>query len=315
MSRILLPVLMVLFYGLFPMDVRSQTQTTEFGPKEEALPVIDVHTHTPFVTSKNQKADSSSTEEQYFKEWREAGVVGAVAHTNASGGNFYDLRSRNVIYCGGVGDKVDVKRIEAGLKTHMYGCIKVFLGYTHRFAYSIEYEPIYRLAQKYDVPVVFHTGDTDSSRAKLKFADPLTIDEVAVDHPKVNFVIAHCGNPWIESAAEVAYKNPNVYLECSALLTGNLDQMPKEKVETFVIKPISWIFGYLEDPKKLMFGTDWPLVSIKPYLDAYKRAIPREYWQAVFHDNAVRVFKFPASNVGPTSGIARLPAKTRQRGR
>jgi hypothetical protein len=68
------------------------------------------------------------------------------------------------------------------------------LGYVHRYAYDRQYEPIYRLAQKYDVPVVFHTGDTNSVRAKIKFADPLTIDEVAVDHPKVTFVIAHCGN-------------------------------------------------------------------------------------------------------------------------
>ena len=36
--------------------------------------------------------------------------------------------------------------------------------------------------QYFDVPVVFHTGDTSSKRAKLKYADPLTIDEVAVDH-------------------------------------------------------------------------------------------------------------------------------------
>jgi len=40
-----------------------------------------------------------------------------------------------------------------------------------------------------------------------------------------------------------------------------------------------------------MFGTDWPLVSIKPYVEAHKRAIPKEHWRAVFHDNAVRVFK------------------------
>ena len=76
------------------------------------------------------------------------------------------------------------------------------------------------------------------------------------------------------------------------MLTGDLDQAPKERVEAYVIKPIAWVFGYLEDPKKLMFGTGWPLVSMKPYVEAYKRAIPMEHWNAVFHDNAVRVFKF-----------------------
>jgi predicted TIM-barrel fold metal-dependent hydrolase len=127
------------------------------------------------------------------------------------------------------------------------------------------------------------------------------VDEVSVDHRKVNFVIAHCGNPWIESAAEVAYKNPNVYLDGSALLIGDLETMPPEKVDEYVVRPLRWIFGYVEDPTKLMFGTDWPLTSVKPYLKAFQQAIPREHWKAVFHDNALRVF--PAlGSVSKSSG-------------
>ena len=109
---------------------------------------------------------------------------------------------------------------------------KIYLGYVHRYAYDPVYRPYYEFAGKYKVPVVFHTGDTASKRAKLKYADPLTVDEVAVDYPNTTFVIAHCGNPWIESAAEVAYKNDNVYLECSALLTGDLSSMRPRQVET-----------------------------------------------------------------------------------
>ena len=66
--------------------------------------------------------------------------------------------------------------------------------------------------------MVFHTGDTYSSRGKLKYADPLTIDEVAVDHRDVRFVIAHAGYLWIQSAAEVTYKNSNVFIEASAFM-------------------------------------------------------------------------------------------------
>ena len=188
--------------------------------------------------------------------------------------------------CVGVSAQPKVTLIEDGLRSGRYGCIKIYLGYVHQFAYDKNYEPAYELAEKYDVPVVFHTGDTDSIRAKLKFADPLTIDEVAVDHPKVRFVIAHCGNPWIESAAEVAYKNPNVYLDGSALLIGNLDRVPRHKVDAYVVRPLAWIFGYVEDPTKLMFASDWPLTDINSYVRAFKRAIPREHWEAVFHDNS-----------------------------
>jgi len=247
-------------------------------------PVIDAHVHTRFEPGRKTRDD-------LMAEWREAGVVAAVAHTDQAGEGWQSWPENKVIHCLGVGEKVDVGRIEAALRSDRYRCIKIYLGYIHRYAADAAYQPLYALAARYDVPVVFHTGDTSSRQAKLKYADPLTIDEVAVDHPKTRFVLAHCGNPWIQSAAEVAYKNPNVYLECSALLLGDMSKEPREKVDKYVVQPIAWVFGYLEDPKKLMFGSDWPLTRIQPYLEAYKRAIPEKYWPLVLHDNAVRVFR------------------------
>jgi len=259
---------------------------------EAPLRIIDAHTHTRFDGKPEQTSKIPVTEEQYLKEWEQAGVVGSVSHTTVTGEGYVDgLRAHNVVFCAGVDAQVDVARIEEGLRSGKLGCLKIYLGYVHQWAYDKEYEPAYQLAEKYHVPVVFHTGDTYSTKALLKYADPLTIDEVAVAHPNVTFVIAHCGNPWIESAAEVAYKNPNVYLDGSAFLIGDLGKLPKETVDEYVVKPLAWIFGYLQDPSKLMFGTDWPLTSVAPYVEAFKRAIPREHWNAVFHDNAVRVFK------------------------
>jgi uncharacterized protein len=74
-------------------------------------------------------------------------------------------------------------------------------------------------------------------------------------------------------------------------LVGNLTERPQEEIDTYVVRPLKWIFGYVEDPTKLMFGTDWPLTNMASYVDAFKRAIPREHWKAVFHDNAAHVFK------------------------
>lgn len=258
------------------------------GQTAGEIAVIDAHAHAHF--------GDPATLAKLKAEWREAGIVGAVIHRQDKQSPNALLADENVVQCAGVGEAVDAVGIEAALREAKYGCIKIYLGYVHRYAWDPAYRPLYEIAARYAVPVVFHTGDTYSARAKLKYADPLTIDEVAVDFPKTNFVIAHCGNPWIESAAEVAYKNPNVYLECSAMLTGDLSAMPAEKVETFVTKPIAWVFGYLENPKKMMFGTDWPITKVKPYLDAYKKAIPPEHWQAVFHDNAAGVFRFPKNS-------------------
>lgn len=253
---------------------------------EPHLQIIDVHTHLEFENTPDR------SRKEFLRQMREAGVSHAVNILHTDDGRIPDDPLPGVIHCAGVHEMPDLRGLREGLSAKRYRCIKIYLGYTHRYAGDPVYEPVYRLAEEFDVPVIFHTGDTNSTKAKLKYADPLTIDEVAVDHPNVRFVLAHCGNPWIESAAEVAYKNPNVYLDGSAFLVGDLRRLPPEKVDEYVVKPLAWIFGYVENPSKLMFGSDWPLVDIPPYVGAFKRAIPRQYWPAVFHDNAVRVFRF-----------------------
>jgi hypothetical protein len=253
----------------------------------QPLSIIDVHTHPEF--------DAGTTAREFDAQRAKAGVVFAVGILHSDDGTLPTERASNTIYCAGVQERPDLDGLQRGLQSGDYRCIKIYLGYTHQFAYDAAYEPVYALAEKYDVPVIFHTGDTDSKRAKLKYADPLTIDEVAVDHPNVTFVIAHCGNPWIQSAAEVAYKNPNVYLDGSALLLGDMTKLPGEQVQRYVVEPLSWTLGYVENPEKLMFATDWPLVDIASYVTVFKRAIPREHWQKVFHDNAVKVFRLERS--------------------
>ena len=53
---------------------------------------------------------------------------------------------------------------------------------------------------------------------KLKYSQSFNIDELAVDFPKVKFVIAHCGTPWVQDAVEVVAKNKNVYMDLSGLM-------------------------------------------------------------------------------------------------
>ncbi|MBZ5590277.1 MAG: amidohydrolase family protein [Acidobacteriia bacterium] len=259
------------------------------APADEPLEVIDAHVHTNFDNKFYNVGKVMHSKEELVAEMKRNHVVGAVS-MNHAGDAYADLSDLNIINCAGLAATVDVAGLEDGLASRRYRCIKIYLGYVHQYAFDRNYEPAYELAEKYHVPVVFHTGDTDSRQAMLKYADPLTVDEVAVSHPKVTFVLAHAGNPWIESAAEVAYKNPNVFLDGSAFVIGDLKQTPPEQIETYLVKPVRWIFDYVGDPTKLMFGTDWPLTDIGPYLEAFRRAIPREHWKAVFHDNAARVY-------------------------
>ena len=258
---------------------------------ELPLAVIDAHLHTNFYDRLDPDSKAMDSRDGLAEEMRQNHVVGAVSmdHSDDAWADLGDLR---IVHCVGLEAVVDESKLEADLSSGRYRCIKIFLGYVQQYAYDPAYEPAYRLAERFHVPVVFHTGDTDSPKAKLKYADPLTIDEVAVDHPNVTFVLAHAGNPWIQSAAEVTYKNSNVVIDGSAFLIGDLAAVPPEIVERQLVAPVRWIFEYVADPKKLMYGTDWPLVRMEPYLRAFAKAIPREHWQAVFHDNAARVYGF-----------------------
>ncbi len=258
--------------------------------EEWPVRIIDAHTHTGFDGLPERSSGIIYSKAEYFNELDASHVVGAVVMGGREG-SADEPTDHHVVHCAGVGIPVDYKRVRTGLKSKKYSCIKIYLGYVHAYPSDKAYQPLYKMAEEFDVPVVFHTGDTYSIKGKLKYSDPLTVDEVAVDYPKVTFVIAHVGNPWIQSAAEVAYKNPNVYLDGSALLIGKLSDYSKEDLEKYVIEPLHWVLGYVESSKKLMFGTDWPLVNMHDYISVFKKAIPYEQWDQVFYKNARRVFK------------------------
>ena len=125
---------------------------------------------------------------------------------------------------------------------------------------------------------------------KLKYSQPLIIDEVAVDFPKVKFVIAHCGTPWVADAVEVVAKNKNVYMDLSGLMEGKFKA--KKQIKEF--KPYlnifrTW-FNYLHDYQKLMYGSDWPLVNMKEYIKVIQSIIPKKAYDDVFYHNALKVF-------------------------
>ncbi len=279
------PLLLPLLIGLGGCTI-SATPDRADAPVD----IIDAHIHTDFTGRPEPASGIVESLDTLLAAFERAGVVGAVAHTDTAGGGWQDLREHGVLHCGGVGGTPDPERLESGLRDGRYRCIKLYPGYTFRYPTDTIYDPVYRLAARFDVPVVIHTGDTYSSDGRIRFADPLHVDDVAVANRDVRLVIAHAGYPWFRTAAEVAYKNPNVWIEASAFMVGDPSGVDDEWLERFVVEPIEWVFGYIEEPSKLLFGSDWPLVDIAGYVEAYRRAIPREHWAAVFHDNAVAVF-------------------------
>ncbi len=264
--------------------------------------IFDAHAHFD-----GENADSGPSQ-WMVEEYRQNKVAVTVVHATRKGTrtDVHSAGDLKVVLCGAVvPGKTGWREVEKGLKDGRYSCLKVYLGYVYRFANDPFYLPFYRLARKYDVPVVFHTGDTVDKKGKVKFADPLTIDEIAVDFPDVTFVLAHMGNPWFESAAEVVYKNDNVYVDTSALMIGDLSKADPQAIEALIVKPVQWFFHYVENPKKILFGSDWPLVKLAPYIEAMKKAIPKAHWKDVFYENAARVFKKGVATGALAKGTSR----------
>lgn len=173
--------------------------------------------------------------------------------------------------------------------------IKLYPGYDYAYPADPRFLPFYELAGACGKAVVFHTGDTAGSRGKVKYAHPLAVDEVAVDFPNTRFVLAHCGNPWIADAVEVAEKNVNAALDLSGLAVGNFDpDTLYRRCEGYWNHLRMWI-DYLSSDGKLMYGSDWPLVNIPAYLALMRRIVPERLHEAFFHTNALRIFHLPAA--------------------
>jgi hypothetical protein len=192
-------------------------------------------------------------------------------------------------------DPEHLRRVEAELRRGRVVALKCYLGYLHFAPAHPNYRRYYELADRYKLPVFFHTGDTYSPEAKLKYAHPLGVDEVAVDHPNTRFVMAHIGNPWTLDAAEVVYKNLNVWADLSGLIVGN--EIAPSTGDDFdsvndVAERVRTAFRYAERPNRFLFGTDWPLIPIPAYRDFVRNVIPERHHDQVFEENAKVLFRW-----------------------
>jgi predicted TIM-barrel fold metal-dependent hydrolase len=147
---------------------------------------------------------------------------------------------------------------------------------------------------EFDVPVMFHTGDTYSPKGKLRYAHPLNIDDVAVDHPEMKIVICHVGNPWIIDCMEVVYKNENVYADFSGLVLGDFS----DQFEIYMKEQLEKMMLYIGDPEYLLFGTDWPISTMSSYINFMKQLnLKKEDKELIMWKNAAKLFKIDVTQL------------------
>jgi predicted TIM-barrel fold metal-dependent hydrolase len=193
-----------------------------------------------------------------------------------------------------------MRAVEAQIQQHRgkIVALKAYLGYLPFGPEDPGYVPYYELAAKYKLPVIVHTGDNWSTKAKVKYAHPLRMDEVAVDHPDVRFVLAHFGNPWLMDAAEVVFKNPNVWADLSGLFVGDEEKIESlfdagklpDSVPGLAVADLRKAINYVDDSKKFLYGSDWPLAPMHSYRRLIRAIVPERHHEEVFRSNAVSLF-------------------------
>ena len=276
--------------------------------------MIDMHIHVvppnlPGVGSMNLRPEGGATAVVAWlrEEMEAAGVEAALAMGCLSADDSDPLGVASTLdiassvpglYPIGIADptrteREHLHRAEAALRRGQIKALKAYLGYLHYPPDHAGYRSYYELAERFKLPVIFHTGDTYSAVAKVRFAHPLLVDDVAVDHPNVRFVLAHFGNPWLIDAAEVVYKNINVWADLSGLVLGSVEEFLDEQRQDLLSETAAAVqkaFRYAERPNRFLYGSDWPLAPMAPYRDFIRSAIPETFHEMVFDESARRLF-------------------------
>ncbi|MCZ7568156.1 MAG: amidohydrolase family protein [Ardenticatenaceae bacterium] len=142
---------------------------------------------------------------------------------------------------------------------------------------------IYATAQAYHVPVMIHTGTSVFPGARNKYADPMALDDVALDFPDLQIILAHGGRPiWMETAYFLLRRHKNMWLDISSVPpTRLLDYFP-------------WLPRVAE---KAIFGSDWPgpgVPGIRENVEAFMDVpLDAEIKRLILRENALRLFGEP----------------------
>jgi predicted TIM-barrel fold metal-dependent hydrolase len=265
--------------------MKPDTENADSG----ALPVIDFHVHIlssyedwteeahkvirRYNPAFYENLEENITPEGFLRSMDEAGIDYAVVlpeyapltHgtiTNEFVAGFCASSDRLIPFCNINPHLVKHPGRELARLVDSFGFrgVKLIPVYNHFYANESRLYPLYGEAQERGLPVLVHTGSSVFRGAKLKYGDPLYLDDVAVDFPDLKLLMAHGGRGfWYNRAAFLCRLHENVYIDLTGLPPSNyLKYFPElEKIAD-----------------KLVFGSDWPTAPSRKDNIAAVRALP-----------------------------------------
>jgi len=283
------------------------------GVDFDAVEAVDIHTHVEaddhgrcayddeLVTATKQyfKLDSEPTTVDsvaaYYRQRNTAAVVFTIDAQTVSGHrpNSVDdlidgaVRNNDVLIPFGTVDPLTGAQAVEGVRRQVERGVMGF-----KFHPSLQgfepndraYYPIYSAIAEAGVPALFHTGQTGIGSGlpgghgvKLRYSDPMLLDDVAADFPQLTIVMAHPAVPWVDSQIAIAQHKANVYVDLSG---WSPKYFPPQLVRA-ANRALS---------AKVLFGTDYPYIDVDRWrrdfaaLDMKPEVLP-----LIFKENALRV--------------------------
>ncbi|RSD20890.1 4-hydroxyphenyl-beta-ketoacyl-CoA hydrolase [Amycolatopsis eburnea] len=149
---------------------------------------------------------------------------------------------------------------------------------------DVRFYPLYEAIQELGVPALFHTGQTGIGAGlpgghgiKLRYSNPMLLDDVAADFPGLTIILAHPSVPWQDEAISVATHKANVYIDLSGW-------SPKYFPPQLVRAANSLL------KRKVLFGSDFPVITPDRWLaDFAALDLKDEVRPLILKDNAIRV--------------------------
>jgi hypothetical protein len=157
--------------------------------------------------------------------------------------------------------------------------------------------PFYEVLNAARMPVVTHTGHSGigtgmpgGGGVRLKYGNPMDVDDVAVDFPDMPIILAHPSFPWQDEAISVCLHKRQVYIDLSGWSPKYFSPSLVQYANTLL-------------KHKMLFGSDYPLITPDRWISDFdKIAIRDEVRPLILKDNAIRLLGF-----GQTAGSSPHP--------
>jgi uncharacterized protein len=145
--------------------------------------------------------------------------------------------------------------------------------------------PIYEVLAEYELPALFHTGQNGvgagtkgGGGVRLKYSNPIYLDDVAVDFPDMPIIMAHPSFPWQEEALAIAVHKGQVHIDLSGWSPKYWPPLLVQYANTLL-------------RKKVLFGTDFPLFTPERWMaDLEQTEIRDSVKPDIMLHNAARLF-------------------------